>query len=250
MFIRVGGELMVPRESRDENSELVTDPVRVAGLLQNLRAARSLLSVRISSGGAWFNSAIVKVDPEAGVVCLDELTPEEGHLRVGPGTHLRVVGLLQGVPVQFDLVVQKVGSAEGIAFYLAPLPELVDYQQRRSLFRAHVPRQKTLRARLRNEQGQTLTVQLLDVSLGGFGAIMPSFPPLLPLEKIEVESLELPGGEVISGSAEVRYIQDDHDPRRVRAGALFVNLHPQMQRVLLRAILSLEREQIRRQSRS
>ena len=247
---RVGGRGAQPSlDEQADNSERVTDHVRVISLLQSLRAARALLSVRLNDSERWFNSSVVKVDTGLDVICLDELTPEEGHHRVTAGTRMHVVGIIQGVPLRFDLVVQTVGSADNIAFYAAPIPEVVDYQQRRALFRAHIPRHQTLQLKLRNEQGQLFSARLLDLSLGGFGALAPSFPPLLPLESIEVEHLDLPGGESISATGQVRYIQDDQDPRRVRIGILFVGLKPQMQRLLLRSILTLEREQIRKQSR-
>lgn len=66
---------------------------------------------------------------------------------------------------------------------------------------------------------------------------------------VTVEAMQLPEQEPISCSAEVRYLQEEYSEPMLRAGFRFLDLHAQAERTFLRAILLLEREQIRRQIR-
>ena len=232
-------------ESRP-NRELITDPVRVYRMLRSLWERRVLLSAKPEGDGDWYSTAILDVSRSAGVFVLDELAPDAGHRRVAVGTPLRVMGVLGGVPTRFTAKVVDVAMRDGIAFYRLALPQEVEYLQRRAFFRAYVPRSLELRARMVLEERLEVIGRLLDLSLGGFGVQLALDCPLSPLDVVSVRALDLPEGQTVHCSAEIRYIQPEPGHKSTRAGARFIDLDKKVERTLLRAIYCLEREQIRK----
>lgn len=226
--------------------ELITDPARVQHMLQGLLEGRCLLSARLDEGETWYNTTLLDVDPAAGVVLLDELSPRRGHQQVRVGLELRVLGVLNGVPTRFTARVLDVAVQDGIAFYRVALPSRIEYQQRRAFFRAYVPRSLELKVRLLTSDQIPLTARLVDLSLGGLGMFLPQNSPLFPLDVVTIERLDLPEGQSVSCTAEIRYTQPEYGQKLIRAGGRFIGLEGQDARTLLRAILSLEREQIRK----
>ncbi len=236
-------------ESRPSR-ELITDPVRVHRMLQNLWERRVLLSAKPEGDENWYNTALLDVNPGAGVLVLDELAPDIGHRRMSVGTRLRVTGVLGGVPARFFVEVFDVSAQDGIALYRAAIPTQIEYLQRRAYFRAYVPRSMELRVHMTMEDGLEIVGRLLDVSLGGFGVQLAQDCPLAPLDSVTVRSLGLPEGQSIGCRAEIRYTQQEHGQKLVRAGARFLDLDKPVERTLLKGIYCLEREQIRKRPRA
>ncbi len=233
-------------ESRP-NRELITDPARVHRMLQSLWERRVLLSAKPEGDEDWYSTAILDVNRPAGIIVLDELAPDRGHRRVAIGTRLRVMGVLGGVPTRFTAEVADVAVQDDIALYRVAMPLEVEYLQRRAFFRAYVPRSLELRAHLvLEEERLEVTGRLLDVSLGGFGVQLAPDCPLSPLDVVAVRRLDLPEGQTVRCTAEIRYMQQEHAHKSIRTGARFIDLDKSVERTLLRAIYSLEREQIRK----
>lgn len=230
-------------------SEQITDRQRLLGLLEALRSDHALLSARREGEETWYNTTLLKIDSRSGALYLDELCPQEGHQRLQVGDILHLVGVLQGVPTHFRAPITDTGVQNGIAFYRAALPDQLDYQQRRAFFRAYVSRGLNLTVHLRTEDDVVASGRLQDISLGGFGALLPENIPVHALDVLAVDSLELPGAESIRCNAQIRYVQQEPAKKMIRVGALLTELHPPGERLLLRAIMTLEREQIRKQAR-
>lgn len=239
------GSLREP-ESRP-GMEQVSAPGRVLALLQALWERRALLSARFDGGQTWFNTTLLEVDADERMILLDELAPIEGHRQLQPGHRLHVIGVLKGVPTHFACLIIATGVRNGIAFYRASFPLTMDYRQRRAFFRAYVPRSMELDVRLIAGDTGLVTGRLLDVSQAGFGMLLPEDSPVRALDRVTVEALELPDGQVVACDAEIRYTRREPGHRSERAGARFIDLAPQAARMLPRAIRQLEREQIRKQ---
>jgi c-di-GMP-binding flagellar brake protein YcgR len=229
-----------------QRSEEVTDPRRVLRMLQDLRENRALLSAQFEGEETWYNTALLRVEGDNRTIYLDELSPDDGHRKVQPGVSLRLLGVLGGVPTRFTARVAEIGSQNEIAFYQARLPSSLEYQQRRTYFRAYVGRGLHLSVHLVDPEEVRMSGRLFDLSLGGFAALLPPDSPLAPLDSVLVESLELPEAEPVSCVAEVRYVQQEYTQPLIRVGFRFIDPASRVEQSLLRAILFLEREQIRR----
>jgi len=236
-------------ESRPSR-ELITDPVRVHRMLQDLWERRVLLSAKPQGDENWYNTALLDVNPGAGVIVLDELAPDRGHRRMAVGTRLRVMGVLGGVPTRFFAEVFDIVVQDGIALYRAAMPLQIEYLQRRAFFRAYAPRSMELRVHMAAEDGFEIAGRLLDVSLGGFAMQLGPDCPLAPLDIVTIRALGLPEGQSIRCRAEIRYTQQEHGQKLVRAGERFLDLDKSVERTLLKGIYCLEREQIRKRPRA
>lgn len=229
--------------------EQVTDAKRLAGLLEGLRASRALLSVRIDDRSVSFNTALLKIDADEGVIYLDELVPAYGHRRVQPGSTLRVSGMLNRMPAHFSTLVLETGRQKGVAYYRATLPTRLDYRQRRASFRVHVPRSYQVEVEFTTREGEAFQARMLDISQGGFAVTALRNAPVKVLDALEVDDLELPGMKSFACKVQVRYLLAGRDDPTMRVGLRFTRIDVPAQRALARVIMDLEREAIRTRSK-
>jgi flagellar brake protein len=228
--------------------EKITDSARIRGVLNGLRSTRALLSARTPHRQHYFNTTLLKLDLDGGWIYLDELSPREGHDQLSVGDVLHIYGVFNGVPAHFACTIEHIGEQNNIAFYRAPLPDTMDYQQRRAYFRAYVGMGMEVSLQLRLADGEQVKGRVQDISLGGFAAFLPADCPVQAIDEITVEDLRLSGRTSITGTAQVRHTHPGQN--QVLAGFMFTELDPRAQRELLRVILDLEREQIRKQTKS
>lgn len=234
----------------DNRVEQVTEPHRLLALLKNLQSKRTLLSARIDDQSRYYTTTLLKIDPQSQLIYLDELVPRTGHERLQSGCVLHVVGLLSGVPTYFTTPVISVDEQEGIAFYRVALPEQIDYQQKREFFRVRIGPKLNLGVRLTRTEGAVmLSGRLLDISLGGFGALLPDNSQLKELDFVTVNALDLPEKKIISCTAQICHIQRPQlrNTNGLQIGANFNELSSKAEQTLFQAILLLERAQIRKQ---
>ncbi|WP_019583608.1 flagellar brake protein [Thioalkalivibrio sp. ALE16] len=123
----------------DETDYTVDKPDRIAGILKDLDHKLTLVSVRLDADGPLYTSALVRLDPAAKELFLDELNPPRAHQHVTSGMPLRVFAALRGVAVRFSTTVARIEHEEGGALYACPYPETLEHLQRRETFRVHIP---------------------------------------------------------------------------------------------------------------
>lgn len=229
----------MPPEQYIEPEQRLTSPAQIAGILKRLHDERSLLSCSFPGGREIYNSAVLTVDPAAGVFTLDELNPRSGHDRIQPGTEIRVEGSLQGVDTRFVFKVGEVKLENGIYDYSSPLPEYLIYRQRRQYHR--VPVRMTLHAVLNLDgEKKATTARLTDLSAGGVGGLV------LEGGRLEAGShhscqIQLPGQPVLTIPIEIRFAQTDSRGQQ-RFGAMFLEISPMDRRRIARTVMDLERE--------
>jgi hypothetical protein len=100
--------------------ERITDPSRVARLLEQVARHHALLTVDIPGYAERYTSTIVDVD--ATCVLLDELLPSEGHVRPLAERRLRVTGKLDGIDIRFITTLVRVDERDGMITCQACLP--------------------------------------------------------------------------------------------------------------------------------
>lgn len=231
-------------------TEKVTHRPQVIGLLRRLRDQRVLLSVRVPGHSGLFNSLLLEVDPDRSLILLDELNPRQGHELVCQTGQLRVHCQCQGVELSFDCDVEVHPARSGISFYRAALPEAIDYLQRRSSFRVRVSVDLAVPVRLPLDKTTTaVEAELYDLSLGGLGATLDSAVEL-KLGQVLPCVIQLPKGEALDATIEIRFIRVDAAKSTQRIGASFRNLEPVQKQLVRRFVAQLEREMLRRKART
>ncbi len=233
-----------------EKTEKITQPARIAAFLHSIAGQRSLVNVRLAGSERYFNSVLLNVDHERGYLYLDELFPAEGHKRVVPGIKAHIYTQKDKVGVHFLTVIEAIQTHEKTAVYVLPFPEAIDYQQKRSHYRVYIGLGQHFGVKLKNAEEEEFEGRLVDLSLGGLGVSLPRDTPIKQGEALELVELYLPDEDNLNVKVEVRRVQDDSNRRQLSVGLMFLKLSAQADRILQRSMIVLEREQIRRQSRT
>lgn len=226
--------------------ERLTDPAQIVTLLRRASEARDLLTVILPDSPRRYNSAILKVDPEQGVVLLDELNPPEGHERLVAARRLRASCHIRGIELSFQATVSEVGGDAGIAFYRIPLPQELHYHQRRANYRVQVGRGLAIPVYLTLGTDDALEGQLSDLSAGGLSMRLETGRSLNRGQRVEQCTIPLPKGDQIRSALEIRYARAEENAKWLRAGARFLDLTRAQQSRIQRFVAQLERELIRK----
>lgn len=233
-----------------ERTEKITDPVRIAAMLERLRANRCLLTVQPDESGATYHSALLEIHSQQGYFVLDELNPREGHLRLLATRRFKAQARLHGVELSFSAYVESAGERDGLGFYRVTFPGALNYFQRRSHYRAKVGFGRHIPVSVQLPDGRSVAGRLRDISVGGIGASFPpDFPESLAQDDRTLEGrLLLPGGKEITCRLRICFVNHSlHDNSRV-IGARFVELGAAQQKVVAEFVAALDREWVKRRS--
>lgn len=239
-----------PASEYQGKTEKVTHGPQIAGLLKRVRDQRVLLSVRVPGSDVIYNSLLLDVDPARNLILLDELNPSTGHELACKARQLRIRCQCQGVELSFVCPIEIGKGQSGVSFYRAPLPDSINYLQRRGSYRIRIGLNMHIPVALPLAPETRLEGELFDLSMGGLGANLPNQIELTRGQIIESCTLELPNGEPLTTEIEIRFVRIDRASQSQRIGASFRNLAPQQQSLLRRIVTQLEREMLRRKSRS
>lgn len=226
------------------DSERITNPTRVARLLDQLARRHALLTVEIPGHADRFTSCIVSVDEP--FVLLDELLPADGQRLLLAERRLRVTGKLDGIDVRFQAQLARVDEQDGVITSYLDLPGTLEYRQRRMDFRAHIPLSQSLRVFVDDGEGTVIQGLLHDLSHGGAGILLPEEEAPRAGGRMYECAIELPGADWLYCSAELCYSRQSRFRGRLLVGTRFHNQTPFQARLVGQCIIRLEREQIRK----
>ena len=225
--------------------DTLTDPLRIRKFLQGLHDQRSLLTIRIGSSDEKFTSAIIGLDANTNRLRLDELKPETGHQRLIDIGACRALGFLNGISVQFTAAIVESGQEEGTRYYVAAIPNTLNYLQRRDNVRVNVSAANPVNATVTADNGSTIQGELKDISLGGLG---------LRFQKELPESFQADGHvhicfpwppnprETFTCDAQIRLVKHRNGPLQPAfIGCEFLSLSKPEQRRIERLVMTLQR---------
>lgn len=233
------------------HAEKITDSARIIGLLVRTKENRALLSVMLPKSGKLYNTAILEIQPDAGYLILDELNPKSGHDQLLIGHQLRLYTRLKGVEMSFESRLESAGANTEGAFYRVTLPDILNYRQQRTHYRAKASAAQPVTVLFTRPDGTKLKGQLHDISVGGIGIRFTGrIPPDIDTgARISNCVIELPSDEEIFCEIEVRFTSFPiHGDGRMM-GARFVHLSHVQQGAIARFVAALDREQQRKSHR-
>lgn len=229
--------------------EKISDPTRMAGLLQRALAERALLAVDLPDSTEAYNSALLEVHPEGGYLELDEFKPKPAQAPALGKLHVST--RLNGVEISFVTRIESVDERDGIALYRVRYPTSLNYLQRRAHYRARVGVVRTIPVTLLLEDGRRIVGHLRDISSGGIGVSFPTdFPGSLADSRYAQDcSISLPTGETIDCLIEICFVNHSlWDNARI-VGARFVRMGPQQQSAVARFVCAVDRECMKHRQR-
>jgi len=234
-----------PHQEPVESEELC-DPGRIARLLDNMSKHYSPLTIKIPGYKMHYTSCIVEVDKP--YILLDQLMPTSGHDKLMAERKLHATGKLDGVDIQFSTTLVRADVQKNILTYYLKLPETLHYQQRRQAYRVRIPVSKQLRVLIDNNDDTMTAGELHDLSHGGVGKIIPEGQNKIRQGKQYECVIELPCGEWLFCTVEMRYLKKPNSRKRQLIGAKFIDLSKIQKRLIARCISELELEEIRKRA--
>ena len=225
--------------------ETLTDKARIRAFLQRLLDKRSLLTIKLADSQQLFSSAIIEVDDAQEQFMLDELKPEQGNALLQQNPHLNLNGQLEGVVINFDTQVSEFGSEDGISFYKLPIPDAIEYHQRRQAVRIKLSAAHPLPVKFRFDNDQQLEGVIDDISIGGLRArFKTNLPATLESGHHLHCSFVLPPDNKEQLNCDFIVCAIKHEKNQFSLpfiGGQFVGLQGAAERQLQRAIMTLQR---------
>jgi c-di-GMP-binding flagellar brake protein YcgR len=224
----------------------ITNRDQVYSILTSVQKARSPITIRFENNDRYYTSLILKTDLDEGYLLIDEVAPEDGHLRALQHQPFSIRGSHKGVSLFFrPNVIIGSGVQDGIAFYKLPLPAEMIYQQRRTAFRALVARALNVRVKLTSTQrNETLDGRLYDISVSGCrvnfeGEIKPEFIRGDYFENCQITLLD---GFEITAPVTLKHATFVRDWQETTCGFQLEMLNPVATKAIDRFVYFLQRE--------
>ncbi len=223
----------------------VRQPQAIAKLLARLARERESLDLWRPDASSPDPSLLIALKGLTGLYL--DAPPESVMAAFEPGTRLLVRSRLDGTEIRFPTRVQIHSRYEGLPALLCEWPAEVHHHERRLAFRVRAAGPDMI-VSLFLEQDPRLRARLVDLSVGGFGALISRRARLSEGEMLDCQ-LEL-RGQRLATSASVQSFQEVSGTRFWRLGARFEQLNPAQERQLGKLVLELERQaiQVRRGS--
>lgn len=226
--------------------EPIREPKQVQALLRRLIEARSLVNLWHPDAAEGHISTLVGLKPVSGIYL--DAPPASAIASYRPGDRLQVRSRLDGTEVRFRTRLQLHSRYEGYPALLCEWPSELHHYERRLSFRVRVSGKNAEVALELDDAAEGHRGRLVDLSVGGFGALLDSSAHLNPGEVLDC-SVELQGQQ-LGAQAAVQSYEQVPGTRFWRLGARFVDLEPVQERQLSKLVLELERQAIQNSRRT
>ena len=232
------------------SSELAAEPVDELRPLREMylnlfdvQRSHALIDVAIDGVDAHYQSIILSIDPERGIITIDELFPA-GFVGL-PGQPVTVSVRLDGsrrLTFNTHITARRDDDNAIDSYYLA-LPESLDYNQRRGAFRLQLGQGFAVISEFLAPDQQSCSARVRDLSSTGIRLELQQSLPLHEGDVLENLQFEF-AGRSFHCLADVRNVINEPDRGdRYLIGAAFRDLPRLEQRSLERMIMQMQRQQ-------
>ncbi|MBC9250392.1 pilus assembly protein PilZ [Pseudomonas alcaligenes] len=232
-------------EDGPQPPKVLSSPLEVFTNLRLLQQYHDPLVITFKDRNQRFQTYLVELNRERGVLALDEMIPNDGERFLKNGEAFRVEGFHDGVRIAWDCEDPvEIGELQGARCYWCHLPEQITYHQRRSAFRAPITQTQLVNIDLSGSKlSRPLKGQMLDISATGcrlrFQGDISS--RLQPGQVYETLSAQLPIGP-LKVALELRHVRFDEKLDMTFVGARFHRLGGLEARQVERFVYQLQRE--------
>lgn len=225
--------------------KVLSAPLEIFSNLRLLQQSHDPLTIMFKERNQRFQSFIVEVDRERGIIALDEVIPNNGERFIENGEAFRVEGFHEGVRISWECnSPMQIGELDGARCYWSHMPEQVIYHQRRNAFRAQLGTGQPLDIELSGSQlAPGLKGQMLDISATGCrvrfagdvsarlhsGQVYEHFKATLPIGSMTI-------------AIEMRHVEYVEKLDMTLAGLRFYRMSGLEQRQVERFVYQLQRE--------
>lgn len=232
-----------------DNGEKITDPVFMETLLRRIQNQSPQISVNIPRKSGCYNTAILTINSEQGILIFDQLAPEEGHQHLLKTRIMNVEASFQGVSIRMQCHLKQVTDKDNARQYHMMFPSHLWYYQQRENFRVQISDDINFSIRFRHKNQDWLNAEVTDISPDGCGIKFNQDISFIKGELIKHCELVLPDKRKLPCKFIVRYSSHDDHQLMTHVGIKIIDLEPHDKKDYLRAIQNAQREMIRRQAR-
>ena len=225
--------------------KVLTAPLEIFANLRLLQQSHDPLIVMFKDRNLRFQSYLVDIDRERGVIALDEMIPSDGERFMQNGEPFRVEALHDGVRIAWECEDPvRIGDLDGARCYWSYMPERVTYHQRRNAYRASLGQGQLVSIELSGSKlTPALKGQMLDISATGCrvrfagdmserlqaGQVYERFTALLPIGSMTT-------------ATELRHVHYAEKVNMTFVGLRFYRMSGLEQRQVERFVYQLQRE--------
>ena len=229
----------------------ITSKSDVKNFLSKLHKKHSLISVKIARSSLSFGTVILDINSARNYMILDELYPRNKISSSVQHQKLVMEAQLDGILLQFSVIVDAVSKKNETEFYKVAVPKSVYYFQRRESFRVPINILNPVLADISTGDNHLLHADLRDLSLGGLSAnVTVSTEKLAIGDEIPKCTIMTPDGKKISSRLEIIRVDKINPKHDIKLAAKFTNLSAKDKNELSKVLAKLERENIKRIKRN
>lgn len=236
---------MLQQDGGSQPPTILKAPLEIHASLRRLLGQPSPLKLTFAGRAGHFQSDLVAVDRDLGILALDEMVPQDGDRLLIQGEAVRIEALLDGVRIVWECNQQPfVGQFEGRRCYWLPIPREMLYHQRRGAYRVALKQSELVEVELSGSTlGMPLQAQMLDISATGCRLrFAGNLSDRLQLGQVyEHMAAALPSGTV-SLAVKLRHLHYQQQLDQSVAGFRFHCLGGAVQRRLERFVHQLQRQ--------
>jgi c-di-GMP-binding flagellar brake protein YcgR len=233
-------------DNAPQSPVILREPLEILASLKLLQQGQDSLTITFDGQPQHYQSLLVELDRERGLLALDELMPADGEARLLAGERFQVQGYHEGIRMAWHVERAGIrrGNHQGHPCYWMELPEEVDYHQRRDAYRAPLKSTQTPTINLAGSLlSPSLVGKLLDISATGCKLRFPG-NVMSVLERGEVYerlSIALPEATLVL-AAELRHLHYEERQEASFAGMRFHDISGLEQRQIERFVFQVQRE--------
>ena len=231
----------------DDDKFAITGRRDIVYILRDIMDKGEMVSAHFNRGESFFLTAIVDIDADEGEVYLDYGANEALNRKILDSDKIIFVTAQNKVKVQFVTHWVEKTKSGGRDAFKTELPRVLHKFQNREFYRVDTPIVRPLKCVVVTEDNRKIELIVADISIGGVGVILP------PADDVRIERgmmfdgchLALPEIGNIVASLEIRSVFDvtlRNDQKSKRAGCRFIGLPANMQSMIQRYLIKVERE--------
>lgn len=230
----------------DASSFTVSWKKEILYILRAVMEKNALISAYFNRGNSFMLTSIIDIDPDEELVFLDYGADEEFNKKILESEKIIFVTAHDKVKVQFVTNRIEKTQLESRDAFRIELPESLIKLQRRDYYRVTTPIVNPLKCIVLMEGQRKVEMVVADISIGGVGVVLPATEAAVEQGMIfNGCSLVLPEIGNIVATMEIRNVFEvtlRNGLKTKRAGCQFVNLPANMQTMIQRYIIKVERE--------
>lgn len=230
----------------DASDFAVSGKKEIVYLLRAVMEKTELVSAYFSHGESFILTSIIDLDPDEELVFLDLGANEEFNKKILDSEKIIFITAQDKIKIQFVADWIEKTRLEGRDVFRIELPKSLIKLQRRECYRVTTPIVNPLKCIVLAEGKRKIEMTVADISISGVGVILPAVDAAVdPGMVFNGCSLVLPEIGNIVATLEIRSVFEvtlRNGSKTKRAGCQFINLSANMQSMIQRYIIKVERE--------